>query len=59
MLVCFWQRFHMLAAPLHPPSKEGDEEWIEALANEYADRLSKEFGTKLANNTTIAAPRVV
>lgn len=32
-----------------------DEEWIEALANEYADRLSKEFGAKLANNATIAA----
>ncbi|WNK01066.1 ParB/RepB/Spo0J family partition protein [Thalassospiraceae bacterium LMO-JJ14] len=32
-----------------------DDDWIEAQANEYADRLSKEFGTKLANNTTIAA----
>lgn len=36
-------------------TSEYDDEWIEAQANEYADRLSKEFGTKLANNVTIAA----
>jgi hypothetical protein len=29
--------------------------WKEERANHYADRLSKEFGTKLSNNTEVAA----
>ncbi|MAL38466.1 ParB/RepB/Spo0J family partition protein [Thalassospira sp.] len=30
-------------------------QWIEAQANDYADRMSREFGKKLSQNTTIAA----
>jgi ParB-like chromosome segregation protein Spo0J len=34
---------------------EWDEDRIEALSESYAERLTKAFGTKLANNTTVAA----
>lgn len=31
------------------------EQWLEAQANDYADRMSREFGKKLSQNTTLAA----
>lgn len=51
--------WHALAAAkgrdFTPMSDEEEEQWMETLANEYADRLSKAFGTKLSNNPEIAA----
>ena len=34
---------------------EAREEWLNTQASDFADRLGKEFGTKLSNNTDLAA----
>jgi hypothetical protein len=51
--------WHALAAAkgreFAPMSDEEEEQWMEVLANTYADRLSKAFDTKLSNNPEIAA----
>lgn len=36
-------------------TEDDREGWMEAQALQYADRMSKAFGTKLANNTEVAA----
>lgn len=38
-----------------PLDDEQMEQWLESQANDYADRMSREFGKKLPQNTTIAA----
>jgi len=37
------------------PSEEDIDDWLDAQANDYADRLSKEFGNKLSANPSLAA----
>ena len=36
-------------------NEDDRERWLEEQAQHYADRLSKEFGTKLPGNTEVAA----
>jgi len=52
-----WREAHDLYNKRERPELDDDdvERWLEAQANEYADRLSKAFGKKLPSNIDLAA----
>lgn len=53
-----WWKARRAASGKNSPSFDSDEEreeWLEARASDYANRMRKEFGNKLSTNTELAA----